>query len=204
MQPTGPSLRDRQRAQTLRDLHGAAVALAREGGLAAVTVEAVAERAGVSRRTFFNYFPTKEDALLGTTSPVVPQDALDTFLERKPDDDGFAAALRLVVAIIHATFGVDIPLTERRDLLIQFPTLRARLSQHVSTVEGLVAAALDERAAAQGTPSPDADASRALFMLAGTVLRFAYSRNPEAVAAADSAAIESAISVFRHVFQEIQ
>ena len=43
--------------------------LAREGGLAAATVEAITERAGVSRRTFFNYYPTKEDALLGTTSP---------------------------------------------------------------------------------------------------------------------------------------
>ncbi|HEY5880452.1 MAG TPA: TetR family transcriptional regulator [Nakamurella sp.] len=199
-----PTLRDRQRTQTLRDLHDAAVALAREGGLAAATAEAIAERANVSRRTFFNYFPTKEDALLGTISPVVPQEALDNFLERGPDDDGFTAALRLVVAIVHATFGVDLPLAERRDLLIEFPSLRARLAQHVSTAESLVAAALDERAAARGTPSPHADSSRALFMLAGTVLRFAYSRDPDAFTAADGDAIESAISVFRTVFKEMQ
>jgi len=198
------SLRDRQRTQTLRDLHEAAVALAREGGLAAATAEAIAERANVSRRTFFNYFPTKEDALLGTISPVVPQEALDKFLERGPDDDGFTAALRLVVAIVHATFGVDLSLAERRDLLIEFPSLRARLAQHVSTAEGLVAAALDERAAAQGAPSPHADSSRALFMLAGTVLRFAYARDPDAVTAGDGVAIESAISVFRTVFKEMQ
>jgi len=34
-----------------------------EGGIGAVTAEAIAERAGVSRRTFFNYFPSVESAL---------------------------------------------------------------------------------------------------------------------------------------------
>lgn len=204
MQKSTSGLRDRQRAQTLRDLHEAAVTLARDGGLAAATVEAIAERANVSRRTFFNYFPTKEDALLGTTSPEVPRVALERFLERSTDD-AFGEAIRFVVAIVHSTFGVELPLEERRELLIDFPSLRARLAQHISTAEGLVAAALDERAVVQGASAArNADSSRALLMLAGTVLRFAYTKDPDAVAGDGTDAIESAISVFRTIFEEIQ
>ena len=203
MQSSAPTLRDRQRTQTLRDLHDAAVGLAREGGLEAVTVEAITERAHVSRRTFFNYFPTKEDALLGTVAPVVPCESLDRFLARDPGDDGFGAALRLVVAIVRSTVGVELPLAERRDLLIDFPALRGRFVQHVATAEGLVAAALDERAAAQGAPSPHEDSSRALLMLAATVLRFASAREPDVVAGGGAEAIESAIAVFRSVVGQI-
>jgi AcrR family transcriptional regulator len=36
-----------------------------ERGLNGFTVEEVCSEVGVSRRTFFNYFPTKEDAILG-------------------------------------------------------------------------------------------------------------------------------------------
>lgn len=40
--------------------------LAVEFGLDGLTVDAIAERAGVSARTFFNYFPAKDDAILGS------------------------------------------------------------------------------------------------------------------------------------------
>src|SRR5512145_1788968 len=43
---------------------GAARALAREGGYAAVTMQAVAERSGVGRATLYRYFASK-DHLLG-------------------------------------------------------------------------------------------------------------------------------------------
>lgn len=49
---------------TRRALRRAALELGLEHGLAAVSVEAIASRAGVSTRTFFNYFDTKEDAAL--------------------------------------------------------------------------------------------------------------------------------------------
>jgi AcrR family transcriptional regulator len=59
-----PDLRQRRRAQTARELHTVAVQLARELGFDVVTVDAIAEAAGVSPRTFFNYFPTKEAAIV--------------------------------------------------------------------------------------------------------------------------------------------
>ncbi|GGM57104.1 TetR family transcriptional regulator [Longimycelium tulufanense] len=57
-------LRTRRRLQAQQEIHSAAVALATEQGMEKVTVEDIAERAGVSVRTFFRYFPTKDRALV--------------------------------------------------------------------------------------------------------------------------------------------
>jgi AcrR family transcriptional regulator len=56
--------RERRKRSTRRALRAAALELGLERGWAEVRVEDVAERAGVSARTFFNYFETKEDAAL--------------------------------------------------------------------------------------------------------------------------------------------
>jgi len=61
--PPAPTLRDRKRDRTHDDLARAAFALAKERGLDGFTVDEVAERADVSRRTFFNHFQSKEEAV---------------------------------------------------------------------------------------------------------------------------------------------
>jgi AcrR family transcriptional regulator len=58
------TLRERKKAATRQALHEAVLRLAVARGLDEVTVEAVADEANVSRRTFSNYFANKEDALL--------------------------------------------------------------------------------------------------------------------------------------------
>lgn len=57
-------LRARKREATHEALATAAFALAREHGLDGFTVDDVARRADVSRRTFFNYFTSKEQAVV--------------------------------------------------------------------------------------------------------------------------------------------
>ncbi|MGQ5264823.1 TetR/AcrR family transcriptional regulator [Micromonospora sp. ZYX-F-536] len=56
-------LRERKKAATRLALHEAALRLAADQGIDAVTVEAIADAANVSRRTFSNYFSNKEQAL---------------------------------------------------------------------------------------------------------------------------------------------
>jgi AcrR family transcriptional regulator len=58
-------LRERRKRATRQALSQAALTLVAEHGLEHVTVETISEAAGVSERTFFNYFATKEDALVG-------------------------------------------------------------------------------------------------------------------------------------------
>jgi AcrR family transcriptional regulator len=58
---TSTGLRARKKQQTHEDIARAAMALFTERGFDAVTVAEVAEAAGVSEKTVFNYFPAKED-----------------------------------------------------------------------------------------------------------------------------------------------
>lgn len=55
--------REQNKIDTRRAIADAAFDLARSVGPGAFTVDQIAERAGVSRRTFFNYFHSAEDAL---------------------------------------------------------------------------------------------------------------------------------------------
>jgi AcrR family transcriptional regulator len=57
-------LRERKKAATRASLATAALELGVERGIEHLTVEDIAEAAGVSTRTFFNYFPTKEAAFV--------------------------------------------------------------------------------------------------------------------------------------------
>ncbi|MDO3699374.1 helix-turn-helix domain-containing protein, partial [Curtobacterium flaccumfaciens] len=65
--PSELGLRDRKRIETRNRIAEAARSLALEQGVDGTTIEQIAARADVSPRTFFNYFESKEDAVLGHT-----------------------------------------------------------------------------------------------------------------------------------------
>ncbi|MGU3587270.1 TetR family transcriptional regulator [Rhodococcus sp. C26F] len=60
-----PSLRERRRLETRREITLAALELFEQQGAAATTVDEIARRAGVSPSTFFRYFATKEESVYG-------------------------------------------------------------------------------------------------------------------------------------------
>jgi AcrR family transcriptional regulator len=70
-------LRERRRRQTSADIRDAAVRLAQERGFDKVTIEEICVEAGLSTRTFFNYFPNKESAIAYGPSDLPPELAAD-------------------------------------------------------------------------------------------------------------------------------
>src|SRR3954463_10622699 len=59
------TLRQRKKAQTRAALWNTAIELFVEHGFDNVSVTQIAAAAEVSKMTFFNYFPTKEDLVIG-------------------------------------------------------------------------------------------------------------------------------------------
>lgn len=76
------ALRDRRRLETIQLIQGAALKLAAAQGADSVTVEAICAEAGVSVRTFFNYFPVREAAFV-IGPPPFPLEAVTEFLAGK-------------------------------------------------------------------------------------------------------------------------
>jgi len=60
--------RERKRAETRRRVTDAGICLFIERGYEATTVEEIAQAAGISRRTFFHHFKSKDDILLSLQS----------------------------------------------------------------------------------------------------------------------------------------
>lgn len=111
-------LRERKRTTTAAALRGAAVRLTAERGLAGVTVEDIAATAGVSTRTFFNYFACKEDALVLPGAGLGDRVA-EALAARPPGEPIVRAVQRSVLGLLDR---FDPPPERREDWV-----LRARL-----------------------------------------------------------------------------
>ncbi|WP_159448857.1 TetR/AcrR family transcriptional regulator [Demequina sp. NBRC 110053] len=88
----GESLRDRKRRLARNATQKAAIELSLEHGVDAVTVDMICDRVGISPRTFYNYFPAREHALLGDPKPQPTQEAIDAFLAAQGVSDVEACA----------------------------------------------------------------------------------------------------------------
>jgi AcrR family transcriptional regulator len=77
---TEPGSRRRGAAETTAAIERAAIDLVTEHGYDQVTVDMICHAAGISQRTFFNHFKTKDAALLGTDAPSIDQQAAREFI----------------------------------------------------------------------------------------------------------------------------
>ena len=196
--PAAPR-RELNRRATWDVVHGAAVRLVLDDGLAGTTADSIAESAAVSRRTFFNYFATKEDAVLGTRAPRLGDDDLAAFTAATAavdsPDAAFGPVVRLMTAAVRSVFH-DLPsfTLEHRLLLKAHPELLARIDAHVREAEALVHAVLAERPRAGAGPR---DSDRALVLMAGAVMRFAFAPDADGVIHDSPENVDAAIARFR-------
>ncbi|WP_106396739.1 TetR/AcrR family transcriptional regulator [Actinocorallia populi] len=167
-------LRERKKKETRQQISDAATGLFLERGFDGVTVGEVAEAAGVSPKTVFNYFPRKEDLLL----------------------DRFPGALEEVARVVRERPAGAHPVDALRDLLLRLlaegdalggyvdrPTfirfwqvvgessaLKARVREYVEELEDVVARLLAET----GGRDPDGPAVRLAAAWTAAAYRTVY------------------------------
>ncbi|MDQ1576821.1 MAG: hypothetical protein QOH55_1971 [Microbacteriaceae bacterium] len=99
-------LRERKRLATRRAIQFASVELASERGFDRVTVDEISHAANVSPRTFFNYFPSKESAIIGELPELPDEITVERFVGAGPEEPILVGiAELLIMAIDDADFG---------------------------------------------------------------------------------------------------
>lgn len=160
-----PGLRERKKAATRQALHDAAVRLATEHGLDRITVEAIADEAGVSRRTFSNYFGSKEEALMYGDFRRVQ--SLIEMVRARPVSESPWTALTAAAAAFTGELGeLDPQLVVQGRLLRSHPTLIAAQVQTFAAVERDLAAEVSARMAEDDPRGVRARMTAATFLVA--------------------------------------
>jgi AcrR family transcriptional regulator len=139
-----PGLRERKKLAARRALQRAALELAAARGLEHVTVEDIAAAADMSPRTFFNYFSSKEDALVAPDEQRLAQFARR--LVDRPASEPPLEALRVVLFEHVGTEAADEDLLRLRLTVVEpNPALLSRLVGSFATAERVFANAIAQR-----------------------------------------------------------
>jgi AcrR family transcriptional regulator len=169
--PSG--LRERKREETRARMEKAAVEIALRDGVEHATVDAISAAANVSSRTFFNYFESKEDAILGVPEVSVLTDAIMAHAADYRGEDVVDAVLGLLFSVV----GPNLPdsgiqrsrmklVAKNPQLLTRQVTIVTRMSaQLIAAIEALMAA--NPRFSHQSTDDRSAAAEIVLALCAG-------------------------------------
>lgn len=145
---TGPS----GRAQTRRELSAAALALFTDRGYEATTVDQIASTAGVARRTFFRYFPTKEDAIFPDHDATLARVA--AMLESDDGVEPIAAVCQGIHEVLRMYIADPNVSVARYHLLRDVPVLRDRERAVVSRYQRLFTKHLLKHSASDSLTGP--------------------------------------------------
>ena len=168
--PEGEGLRERKKRLMRQQLSDTATQMFMERGFNAVRVAEVAEACGVSEKTVFNYFPTKESLILDRLEATMA--SLRTSLA-EPGVSPVEAALRILADELGAMTSwlarqddlVQASATIRRfgTLIQATPSLRAHQSDMMDQFVAVAAGILAERAAMSADdPEPQITAAALL------------------------------------------
>jgi AcrR family transcriptional regulator len=142
-----PTLRDRRKEETRRLLEEAARRLFAERGFRSTSIDEIATEAGVSRTTFFRYFPSKE-AVVFAGQERGAEIFWKMLAERPPEENALRAFEEAVVSYARA-MGSD-PVERQRALEVWAlyaanPELRARLAENTQARAAHMATVLARR-----------------------------------------------------------
>jgi AcrR family transcriptional regulator len=141
---TTAGLRERKKEATRSALHLAALRLAVERGVENVTAEEIAAVAGVSTRTFFNYFATKEEAFVA--DDLERGRRFVDAVASAPDGEPLWPLLHRTAVVVFVADGVATrEQALKQQLVRQSPAVGAHVLATMATLEERLVAELDRR-----------------------------------------------------------
>ena len=140
--PKKEGRREQKRLETLQRIAETGLKLFIAQGYEGTTLEAIAEAAGISRRTFFYYFKSKEEVLLAWQGSGFAQALRPTLLNESPDQTPFVAVRNCLSKLAARYVTKDSLIVDR--LLRSTEALRARKQAHFVEMEEALFAALCE------------------------------------------------------------
>jgi AcrR family transcriptional regulator len=139
-----PSLAQRKRQLVRDELAEAAMRLLAQQGFGATTIEQIVAAAGVSRRTFFRYFESKEDVIVQALADT--GDELCAELGARPAAEPAAAALHhTFAAFVHKITEHPEKTLRITQLVLGSPALLARYLERQAQWQADLAAVLSRR-----------------------------------------------------------
>jgi AcrR family transcriptional regulator len=153
--PTPPPRRRRDAIEKAALIERAATALVLDHGYDAVTVDMICERAGVSQRTFFNHFATKDAALLGTEPPAIDEPAARAFVTSS--GPLLAEAAQLIPVDAGDLVSDPAELSRRIRAIGSSPLLMARQMERIESKAAELREIILLRLRTQFPDEPDAD-----------------------------------------------
>jgi AcrR family transcriptional regulator len=140
--PKKEGRREQKRLETLQRIAETGLKLFIAQGYEETTLEAIAEAAGISRRTFFYYFKSKEEVLLAWQGSGFAQALRPTLLNESPDQTPFVAVRNCLSKLAARYVTKDSLIVDR--LLRSTEALSARKQAHFVEMEEALFAALCE------------------------------------------------------------
>lgn len=134
------SLRAKKARQTRHALHDAAITRVLDEGLECATVANIAADVGVSTRTFFNYYATKEDAIVGLDESNIDANLVDDYVHSDSGVEDLAEDTARFVREVLLMGSMDPSLpARRRTLFARYPELVSKRFDRAEALEELVA-----------------------------------------------------------------
>ncbi|MBF4574067.1 TetR family transcriptional regulator [Herbiconiux sp. VKM Ac-1786] len=138
-------LRERKKVETRAAIHDAALRLVAENGVGHASVDAICSEAGVSSRTFFNYFPSKVSAIVGLSAFTVTDAQRQRFLERDGERWLVRDLCTLVGSVMDATARDGVDREAIRDLLGRRPELAPDVIRFAAELRHEIVALAEQR-----------------------------------------------------------